>query len=84
MSSGLFDWRKVINKLFDNTEYNKKSSKYDIVKIIVSNHLGEKILIQEENKQKRYDINLSNLSKGIYHIEITINNQIINQKIILQ
>jgi hypothetical protein len=41
ISSGLFDWRKVINKLFDNTEYNKKTGTYDIVKpnvIIVVHH----------------------------------------------
>ena len=41
MSSGLFDWRKVINKLFDNTEYNKKSGKYEIIKpniVIVVHH----------------------------------------------
>ena len=41
MSSGLFDWRKVINKLFDNTEYNKKSGTYDIVKpniVVVVHH----------------------------------------------
>ena len=61
-----------------------KASQDNIDQIIVSNHLGERILIKEGDKQKRYDIDLSNLSKGIYYIEITINNEIINQKIILQ
>tara|TARA_Y100000310_G_C20620384_1_gene782960 strand:+ start:292 stop:1614 length:1323 start_codon:yes stop_codon:yes gene_type:complete len=41
MSSGLFDWRKIINKLFDNADYNQKTRQYDIVKpnvIIVVHH----------------------------------------------
>ena len=58
-----------------------------INKIVVFNHLGENVLtksINSANLQKEQNINLSNFAKGIYHIQITINNEIINHKIILK
>ena len=62
-------------------------SKNNISKIDVLNYLGELVLSKEIKKQsqlKNYTINLSKFSKGIYHIQITINNQLFNNKIILQ
>jgi len=62
-------------------------SENNISKIDVLNYLGELVLSKEIKKPsqlKNYTINLSKFSKGIYHLQITINNQISNHKIILQ
>ena len=62
-------------------------SKNNISKIDIFNHLGKKILSKKPEKHlqlKNYQINLEKFSKGIYHIQITINTQTSNHKIILQ
>ena len=90
---GVFNSIEEINNnsifIYPNPTYGNIfiEAKDIINKIVVFNHLGENVLtksINSANLQKEQNINLSNFAKGIYHIQITINNEIINHKIILK
>ena len=57
------------------------------VYLSITNYLGEVILTEELKEQEgQYNktIDLSNKANGIYMLNITTNNQNINQKIIIQ
>ncbi|MDC0204481.1 T9SS type A sorting domain-containing protein, partial [Flavobacteriales bacterium] len=60
-------------------------SENNFSKIDILNHIGEKVFSKEmKTPHAKLELDLSRFSKGIYHIQITINNQLLNNKIILQ
>jgi len=62
------------------------SSEYAIKSISVYNSIGNQLLSvnNNENTTTETKLDLSTFAKGVYCIKIDINNQIINQRIILQ
>ena len=61
-------------------------SEYAIKSISVYNSIGNQLLAvnKNENNNPETKLDLSTFAKGVYCIKISINNQIINQRIILQ
>ena len=62
------------------------NSEYGIKTIKLYNIIGNELYLvnNNENKTTETKLDLSNFAKGVYFIKININNQIINQRIILQ
>ena len=62
------------------------NSKYYMKSISVYNSIGNQLLLvnNNENKISETQLDLSTFARGVYFIKININNQIINQKILLQ
>ena len=62
------------------------NSEYGIKSIELYNTIGNELYLDNnnENKIKEKKLDLSDFDKGVYFIKININNQIINQRIILQ
>ena len=61
-------------------------SEYNIESIKLYNTIGNELYLvnNKENKITETKLDLSTFAKGVYFIKININNQIINQRIILQ
>ena len=61
-------------------------SEYDIESIKLYNTIGNELYVvnNKENKITETKLDLSTFAKGVYFIKININNQIVNQRIILQ
>ena len=77
-----------ITKIFPNPTNGSVtiSSEYAIKSISVYNSIGNQLLSvnNNENTTTETKLDLSTFAKGVYCIKININNQIINQRIILQ
>ena len=61
-------------------------SEYAIKSILLYNTIGNQLysVNNNNNQQKEMTLDLSTFAKGIYFIKININNEIINERIILQ
>ena len=85
--STITDYTSSINIFPNPTNGNiTVSSEYSIKTIELYNTIGNELYLvnNKENKFTETKIDLSTFAKGVYFIKININNQIINQRIILQ
>ena len=85
--SSIQNYSSLIN-IFPNPTNGKitVTSEYGIKTISIYNTIGNKLysVNNKLNKITQTKLDLSNFEKGVYFIKININNQIINQRIILQ
>ena len=85
--STIEDYSSSIN-IFPNPTNGKitVNSEYGIKTIELYNTIGNELLSvnNKENKITETKLDLSTFAKGVYFIKININNQIVNQRIILQ
>jgi len=85
--SSIQNYSSLIN-IFPNPTNGKitVTSEYGIKTISIYNTIGNKLYSDNNklNKITKTILDLSNFEKGVYFIKININNQIINQRIILQ
>ena len=85
--SSIQNYSSLIN-IFPNPTNGKitVTSEYGIKTISIYNTIGNKLysVNNKLNKITKTKLDLSNFEKGVYFIKININNQIINQRIILQ
>jgi len=85
--SSLEDY-SLITKIFPNPTNGNITinSEYAIKSISVYNSIGNQLLSvnNNENSTTETKLDLSTFAKGVYSIKINLNNQIINQRIILQ
>ena len=58
-------------------------SEENIKEVVIHNNLGEIVFTNDDNNNYK-TLDLSNLTKGVYYIEININNEIVKRKIILK
>jgi hypothetical protein len=85
--STIEDYSSSINIFPNPTNGNITiNSKYDIKTIELYNTIGNELYSVNNTKNKipETKLDLSTFAKGVYFIKININNQIINQRIILQ
>jgi hypothetical protein len=85
--STIEDYSSSINIFPNPTNGNITiNSKYDIKTIELYNTIGNELYSVNNTKNKITEtkLDLSTFAKGVYFIKININNQIINQRIILQ
>ena len=85
--SSIENYSSLIN-IFPNPTKDEITviSEYGIKTISVYNTIGNELysVNNKLNKNTQIKLDLSNFAKGVYFIKININNQIINQRIILQ
>ncbi|MAW21320.1 MAG: hypothetical protein CMD16_02850 [Flavobacteriales bacterium] len=82
------EYYSLSSRIFPNPTTGKVKIKSDhnIESISVYNSIGNQLIIvnNKNNTQTDTEIDLSTFAKGVYYMRINTNNQIINQRIILQ
>ena len=62
----------------------KMDDEIEIENVEIYNLIGKKVISENVNNQKNIELNVSNLSKGIYVVKAKVNNFIISKKLIIQ
>jgi len=85
------DYNKTITQklnIFPNPASNiviiKMDDEIEIENVEIYNLLGKKVYTHKTSNQQNTEINISNLSKGMYVVKVKVNNFIISKKLIIQ